>query len=349
MDSGISFFSEYRGWSCDDVISFKIVLANSTIVEASYESHAGLYRALRGGGGNFGIVTEITMATFNKAPSHYTFKQWEWSARGFVFAALALDAAAMPEGVTMIATTIAWHPSSARFVISERYVADAGVRETSSTGSTPKPEQRFGYYKSTLDMAEKMDRMNPIGFYNLFGSITVRNDAAAFVDVADIFQEIMYSATAAEDIQMYTVFNPLTVPAIKAMQKRGGNVLGLKPQDGPLMVVNLNMRWSNPADTSFLRLLFKDLLARAKQASATRNALHPLLFLNHAYEEEDVFAGYGEQSLQWLRQVRHAVDPDGIFQRLVPGYFKLGMELGSAGDTTGVTRQKDEVARRSEL
>jgi len=51
---------------------------------------------------------------------------------------------------------------------------------------------------------------------------------------------------------------------------------------------------------------------------------HRYLFQNHAFEEQDVFSGYGEKSLKRLRKIRRDVDPDGVFQRLQPGFFKLG-------------------------
>ena len=42
----------------------KVVLANGSIVEASFESHPDLYRALRGGGNNFGVVSRFDLDTY---------------------------------------------------------------------------------------------------------------------------------------------------------------------------------------------------------------------------------------------------------------------------------------------
>ena len=135
----------------------------------------------------------------------------------------------------MIATTIAWHQYSRQFVISERYIADAEKAYTSTVYRESKPEHQSGYWKSTLAMAEKMDRMNPDGYFNLFGSMTVHNDAEVFVKIADVFRKTMSGAITADDIELYTVFNPLTAPVIAKMQKRGGNALGIFPDDGPLV------------------------------------------------------------------------------------------------------------------
>jgi len=67
-----------------------------------------------------------------------------------------------------------------------------------------------------------------------FGSITVRNDAETYVDIADVFREEVRPATTAEHIKIDTVSNPLTVRAISRIRKGGGNALGLEPEDDPL-------------------------------------------------------------------------------------------------------------------
>jgi FAD/FMN-containing dehydrogenase len=61
---GISFFSRERGLVCDNVQSFEVVLGDGRIVEASQQENSDLYQALKGGSGNFGIVTRIDMTTF---------------------------------------------------------------------------------------------------------------------------------------------------------------------------------------------------------------------------------------------------------------------------------------------
>ena len=47
------------GLSCDNVRSFEIVTANGKLMRANAEENPDLYWALRGGGGNFGVVTSF--------------------------------------------------------------------------------------------------------------------------------------------------------------------------------------------------------------------------------------------------------------------------------------------------
>jgi hypothetical protein len=61
---GNSFFSGLHGFGCDNVANFEVVLASGEIVNANSSSHADLWTALKGGSGNFGIVTRFDMYTF---------------------------------------------------------------------------------------------------------------------------------------------------------------------------------------------------------------------------------------------------------------------------------------------
>ena len=64
VGGGISHFSASRGWACDGVVNFEVVLGNGSAVSANAHSNADLYAALKGGANNFGAVTRFDLATF---------------------------------------------------------------------------------------------------------------------------------------------------------------------------------------------------------------------------------------------------------------------------------------------
>jgi FAD/FMN-containing dehydrogenase len=120
LGGGMGWLSRKAGLTLDNLASAQVVLANGSIVRAAEDENPDLFWAIRGGGGNFGVVTEFEYRLYEVGPM-VQFGLFFWPAdRGTEVLRLARDVQAdLPRSMNLMPVYLSAPP--APFVPTEHH------------------------------------------------------------------------------------------------------------------------------------------------------------------------------------------------------------------------------------
>ena len=88
--------------------------------------------------------------------------------------------------------------------------------------------------------------------------------------------------------------------------------------------------WTSKSDDERIVAAANRVISASKSAAKAMNLDYKYIYQNYASLNQSVFAGYGTANQQRLIQISKKYDPDQVFQKLQPGYFKLSGANGGS-------------------
>ena len=336
-EGGISFYSPKYGFVCSNCVSYEVVLADGRVVTATASENPDLWRVLKGGGNNFGIVTRFTLRSFPYAPV--------WTL-GIVTPAAFQYAKSLKAYHDYLSHASSGKPGAfdedaAGPILSFVYLQKLGFQILSlSILYTKVPEDRKwpahwdttgfksirGIHKDRVEtntsVVERFGGSAPAGTRHVQGTTTIRNDLETIKNAYAIFCE-----TANELRHVNGLVLPFVFQAILPgwMNKGDPNIFGLENCTEPLIIINYSATWTKAEDDDFVRSTIRRSIERIEVAAEERKACHPYRFINYCMEWQQPYQGCGEVNLRLMREASYKYDPTGLFQSGCAGGFKLGI------------------------
>lgn len=84
-----------------------------------------------------------------------------------------------------------------------------------------------------------------------------------------------------------------------------------------------NLAWNGAQYDARVRQVAGQVIGRLQKYTRSMGALKDFQYLNYAFEDLDPIGSYGPDNVRKIKEVSAKYDPLGVFQKLVPGGFKL--------------------------
>ncbi|MFC4060858.1 FAD-binding oxidoreductase [Planomonospora corallina] len=297
LGGGLSWFGRAYGWAADSVTAFDVIDADGLPARVTADSHADLFWALRGGGGDFAVVTAVEFA-LHPAPALFGGRMlWPAEQAPHVLDAFRRITADAPGELTVWADLLHFPAAPPMVAVDATYLGDAAAA------------------RALLRPLDRIDRLisdsrAPMPVSGL-GSITAEpTDPGPGMSRGELLTGL--DGTAAKAL-LEEPIDPLLSVQIRHL----GGALA-RPSDsphGPLAesyALYLFGIPSTPAAAAAVRARQRDLVRALAPYGSGRK---PYTFLTPGETAADAFAPH---ALARLRDVKRRHDPQGVVRSNFP-------------------------------
>ena len=86
---------------------------------------------------------------------------------------------------------------------------------------------------------------------------------------------------------------------------------------------NFNAQYWDDADETLIEGATQKFIDSVNEYTKSTGQFKSFRYMNYAYPTQDVISSYGQENMEYMRRVSRKYDPAQVFQRLVPGGYKL--------------------------
>ncbi|KAK1476664.1 FAD binding domain-containing protein [Colletotrichum tamarilloi] len=331
LGGGTSYFSPKYGFACDSVLNYEVVLTNGSVVNANKTSNSDLWKALKGGGSNFGIVTRFDLEALPARDIHYEVRILPATASDVVSDTLIKFADHdMSLADNALVTFLQYNGTAGPDItITAIYVNTAGHNgvETAFDNVRDIPSIRNVSVKQSVAKTAAGSKVQG-GQLSAAATLLFQNDPEILqysTKLHEDFVKSLQSSIGPEAFGTMIFLQPVGMDHGNIAKQRGGNMLGLERlKSNAIMWTGGVYVLTNDADFAVAEACLTSMSDKIQRFAKSVGGDMDLAYLNYASPRQDAIAGYGPQNVEFIREVAAKYDPSGAFQTRVPGGFKIG-------------------------
>ncbi|KAI0890522.1 FAD-binding domain-containing protein [Annulohypoxylon maeteangense] len=324
---GLTFYNCRYGWGCDQVVNYEVVLGDGSVIEANKTMNSDLFRVLKGGHNNFGIVTRFDMQTFK------AHDIWDGSSIiSPTYTDEAIDAYVdfskkLAKNANSHATMMfAFVPYAQEHIINVVFTSLDGVENPETFQNflrIPGQQEK----KMTTVATKVAEFLLPSGRYDFWMTITFKLDSRVIRKAIDAYEALLADLKKAipdSNFSVNMVFQPLLASWTQHSVDQGSNIFGLEhvTEDCVVLVIavevatsELSKKVSEPAT--------RTMFSKVESYATLLDKNVGFLYLNYCDGSQDPLKSYGEENIKRMKEASAKYDPAGVFQERVPGGFKI--------------------------
>lgn len=314
LGGGMGWLTRKHGLTVDNLLSAEIVTADGQILRAAPGEHADLFWAIRGGGGNFGVVTAFEFQAHKVGPL-VQFGLFFWGLeRGAAVLRLAQEVVdSLPREVTTIIASLSAPPGP--FVPPEHHLKPGYALFLVG----------FGSAEEHAAVAERIrGKLPPLfEFVTSMPYVTLQQllDGGGAWGLFSYEKGIQISRISDKAIETITTYlsqrvSPMSVvflyPLTGAYSEVDDDATAFGGGRSPRIDVTINATATNPealaADRAWVRSFWSTLQPHAISVGGYVNEMSE-------YEEDRVKASYGPVKYDRLARIKAVYDPENVFHR----------------------------------
>ncbi len=307
LGGGVGWYARKLGLATNSVTAIELVTADGELRRVDADNDADLFWALRGGGGNFGVVTEMEFELYEVGDIYAGALFFPFERASEVLGAWREWVESVPEELTSVGRVLQFPPLD---LIPEPFRGRAfSLVEAVYLGSE---EDGAELLRPLRDLGPDMDTFSPVAPAALPELHMDPPEPVPYLGEDGLLDEL--SSKAIEDL--LEVVGPGTDSPLLSFELRhlGGALARPEPGHGVLAAI----------DGAFLTYgagMFADeasgaavagCLGRLREASTPYSGVRR--YSNFAEAQTDPADLFDAESLAHLRRIKAEVDPDGLFQ-----------------------------------